>query len=229
MTKEIVEVGNVYGYLEVISLHNDHHKGKSWLCRCTCGKEKVFWNSKFIGEKSIKSCGCKTQLQGGYSVKYNSLYHKWAGMVRRCYNPNHNSHAYYLDKGIQVDQEWKDDFFTFMNWALSNGYEEHLSLDRINNEMGYNAGNCRWTNELIQAQNRGIHKDNKTGVNGSRRMPNGRYHAYITREFKRYNLGMYDTITEVKEARERAEQYYEEHGTLEDYEPKWKRLRKKVI
>ena len=229
MNNSNIEVGNTFGFLEVIALHSKNNRGKSWLCKCICGKELAIQASDLIGYKSKrprKSCGCKQRLQDGYAIKYPELYFKWKEMIRRCNDPFHTSRAYYLDKGIQVEKEWKEDFKVFVEWSLKNGYQETLSLDRIDCDGNYSPENCRWADNLTQAQNRGIHKDNKTGVNGSIRTPNGRLHVYITRNFKRYNLGMYDTITEAKVAREKAEAFYEEYGSLDGYEPQWKRLRK---
>lgn len=225
-----VNIGDTYGYLEVISLNNSHRRGNSWICRCTCGKEIKVDQGDLVGQKrKKKSCGCKKKKQHGYSVKYPDLYFKWSDIRTRCYKDTQESKIYYKDRGITVCDEWKDDFQEFLSWSLENGYKKGLSLDRIDCDGNYEPANCRWTTKMVQAQNRGMHKNNTSGAKGVRRTNNGRFHAYITREFKQYNLGMYKTFDEAVQARKNAEGHYELFRTLEDYKPNWKRLRRKSL
>jgi hypothetical protein len=74
-------------------------------------------------------------------------------MKQRCLNENNIQYIDYGERGITICEEWKNDFELFYNWSISNGYEEGLSIDRINNDKGYYPDNCRWTNELVQANN----------------------------------------------------------------------------
>lgn len=74
------------------------------------------------------------------------LYKAWDSMKSRCFHDKKYSHVMFCD-------EWKD-FLTFKEWALQSGYEEGLSLDRINNEKGYEPSNCRWVTRSVQAFNR---------------------------------------------------------------------------
>lgn len=86
----------------------------------------------------------------GLAGKYRRLYKIWWGMLERC-RPDGRKH--YGFKGIRVCDEWLD-FSRFVAWALENGYDECLSIDRIDNDMGYEPSNCRWASKKQQARNR---------------------------------------------------------------------------
>ena len=75
------------------------------------------------------------------------LYNIWRCMVGRCHNENWNNYytkTYYRDKGISVCDEWRYDFDEFKTWAIVNGYEDGLSIDRIDADGNYEPSNCRW-------------------------------------------------------------------------------------
>ncbi|RLJ90145.1 AP2 domain-containing protein [Planococcus citreus] len=224
-----VSVGMKFGFLEVVALKNAHHFGNSWICRCVCGKEFKIYEANLFDQKNrraTKSCGCKKKSQNGSTVTQNELYMKWFDMKRRCYQKTNASKQYYQTKGVEVCDEWKDDFQAFAEWSIENGYKKGLSLDRIDSDGDYSPSNCRWTTAMVQSQNRGVHKNNTSGAKGVFKNSGGRYKAYITRELKRYNLGAYDSFAEAAYVRKQAEDYYEEHKTLETFNPEWKRLRK---
>ena len=75
-------------------------------------------------------------------------------MKQRCYNANHMYYKYYGGRGIAICEAWKEDFDTFAQWALENGYSDELSIDRIDNDKGYSPDNCRWIYYKDQAKNR---------------------------------------------------------------------------
>lgn len=88
----------------------------------------------------------------GYS--YGRLHNIWRTMKQRCYNPNRDCYKRYGGRGITVCDEWKNSSHAFYDWALSNGYRDDLTLDRINNDGNYCPDNCRWATRKVQAQNK---------------------------------------------------------------------------
>lgn len=77
----------------------------------------------------------------------------WRGMLKRCENPRCKDYKRYAGRRISVCEEWHD-FDRFEEWALSHGYRDGLTIDRVNNNKGYGPGNCRWVSRRSQAANR---------------------------------------------------------------------------
>lgn len=82
------------------------------------------------------------------------LYRIWQNMKNRCRNSNSNRFQYYAGKGISVCSEWENDFQSFYDWSIANGYSDELTLDRIESEKGYCPENCRWVTYQVQEKNK---------------------------------------------------------------------------
>jgi hypothetical protein len=220
MDERVVKVGERYGHLEVIKLNNKHPRGNSWLCRCDCGKEIILGTVHLLGSKTRRpnrSCGCAKDTYNGQTLKYKKLYKTWHNLINRCYNPNADYYEYYGGKGIGVEEEWRNSFENFLQWSLENGYKEHLTIDRIDPNKDYGPSNCRWSDNFVQAQNRSVLRNNKTGVTGvCYDEKQGFYRAYISRKKVRKFLGCFKTLEEAVEARMKAEEHYKKYGTIED-------------
>lgn len=139
-----------FGKLVVISRVENTSNGKAkWLCRCDCGNNTIACGVN-LKNGHTKSCGCYSRKHG-YARK-ERLYNIWVGMRQRCRDKNADNWKHYGGRGISVCKEW-DEYPTFRLWALSNGYDETKSIDRIDVDGNYCPENCRWADSTQQNNN----------------------------------------------------------------------------
>ena len=84
----------------------------------------------------------------------NGLYSTYVAMKCRCYSKHHDSYGLYGAREITVCEEWRNSFEAFRKWAVANGYESGLQLDRIDNDKGYSPDNCRFVTRIANARNK---------------------------------------------------------------------------
>ena len=88
-----------------------------------------------------------------HGMTHTRLYQIYINMIQRCYNPKNKGYKNYHDRGIVVCGEWRNDSKSFLDWALKNGYNDTLTLDRIDSNKGYSPDNCRWVDRFVQNNN----------------------------------------------------------------------------
>lgn len=156
MSKKSI-VGETFGYLTVIERAgmDNNRRNSTWLCKCKCGNYSVVSRSSLVGGHT-KSCGCKLHesINVTHGMSKTRLYHEWLSMRRRCNKATGKDFNDYQGRGITVCQEWNEDFVSFKNWAMSHGYTDDLTIDRIDNDKGYFPDNCRWVTIEQQQSNK---------------------------------------------------------------------------
>lgn len=153
--------GQVFGYLTALAPTTERRGGQVvWRCRCVCGKEHlaVGWN---LTQQRVKSCGCYRRIwvaerNGRHGAaargRVTPEYRTWLRMKARCYNPRAGRFDRYGGRGIVVAKRWLDDFGQFLADMGPKPSPRH-ELDRINNDHGYEPGNCRWASRQEQMRN----------------------------------------------------------------------------
>lgn len=141
--------GRAFGKLSVLGFVRFNKRGGSsvWRCRCECGRTAEILGSSL--RRGQYACGCVRRKQKGLS--HTPAYRCWQAMMKRCTDSTRADYARYGGRGITICKEWLE----FQNFLRDMGQPtQGMSLDRINNDLGYCQQNCRWATAQEQSQNR---------------------------------------------------------------------------
>lgn len=196
-------VGEVYGRLTIIGDAASHTKDRRVNVQCICGNTKVvLLNSLRRGDTT--SCGCYLkEVITSHGDSHTRLYKIYKGMLNRCYLPSMSRYESYGGRGIGVCAEWRSSYESFRAWALGKGYDDSLTIERIDVDGDYEPSNCEWIPSTLQARNKQTVKNTSSryiGVCHCRQT--GKWLSYIKIDRVMKNLGRYDTELDAAIARD---------------------------
>ena len=154
-------IGQRFNRLLVVErVENSKNRKARWKCVCDCGNVKIA-TSQDLKRGHTQSCGClhdEVARINGQKIRHGQshtrIHRIWTQMKTRCFNPNKDNYELYGGRGITVCDEWRNSFETFYEWAMQNGYQAGLTIDRINPDGNYEPANCRWATPKWQSRNR---------------------------------------------------------------------------
>lgn len=158
-------IGVKSGRATVLRQYTDERNHVMVECQCDCGKIFSTHRMSFVRD-TTQSCGCYQRdrsIEGSFKhgMTGTRMHGIWSGLKSRCILTTNHSYKNYGGRGITVCDEWlcEDGFNKFYEWSMANGYNDNLTIDRIDNSIGYTPDNCRWVDMTIQCNNtrRNIH------------------------------------------------------------------------
>ena len=152
--------GDKFGQLTIIKEIDKKYNHRRFLCKCSCGNIIPVMLFSLTTGNTTKCRSCASTKHGLLKdvgrgkfrgTKLSIIY---SNMLNRCLNPNEKCYLSYGGRGISVCDEWLGNFIGFYQWALSSGYKEGLSIDRIDVNGNYEPNNCRWVTMKQQENNK---------------------------------------------------------------------------
>ena len=201
-------IGKRFNRLTVIEETRNKQDHRAWKCLCDCGNMITATTGNLRG--STKSCGCLKKENDKkrfyvHGKRFTPEYHVWLDMRDRCLNPKNYDYKDYGGRGITVCTKWND----FQKFIADMGERPiGLTIERLDNSVGYFPENCKWVTRAKQSQNKRTQRNNKSGVAGVYLRSNNKYRVYISVERKRINLGTFIDLADAICVRKKAERTY---------------------
>lgn len=200
--------GQTFGQLSVVSMSQSGKYGRVWICRCSCGGTKEAVAAR-LRDGTYKSCGCLNKADGasyGKDGKQLPIYKTWADMIYRCHNPRSAKYQDWGARGIKVYKPWQD-FKTFKNYVdqVLGERPKGCTIDRIDNDKGYEPENIRWASRSQQTWNRRVlrikgRKSKYQGVSYDSKALKNKWRAAIQHKGVKIHLGQFATEEEAARA-----------------------------
>lgn len=156
-TAKVDMLGKTFGRLTVVQEVPERNKNGHimYLCECLCGNTHITLGSS-LRKGSCTSCGCaQKDAVTTHNLWKSPEYKIWVGIKYRCLNPSAPKYSEWGGRGIDICSEWAADFTNFIR-DMGPRPSPAYSIDRINNDLGYFASNCRWATAKEQVRNRRI-------------------------------------------------------------------------
>lgn len=165
-------IGEVHGIYTIVDMFDEKDKYGHWIYKCICnecGFEKDCHYGSVTGTGTATICrhlrANGEYISYGYIWKNQRLKRILQSMIRRCYDKDDKSYRWYGERGIQICEQWLKNPATFEEWAMSNGYADNLTIDRVEPNQSYCPENCRWI--LLEDNVRRAGKVNWIDVDGT--------------------------------------------------------------
>jgi len=205
--KLIKDIGMIY------PSQNSKHKYRCGIYECTkCGCHFRGLTAT-IKKRNIETCPkcSKIAVNSIHGMTGTRIYRIWKGIKNRCTNHKSKHFENYGGRGISICNDWMINPMSFIEWSMINGYDENLTIDRIDNDGNYEPSNCRWTTMEVQARNkRKLSKKNTSGYRGVY-WHNKKWYARIGVSGEEIHIGVFNDKISAAMAYDR----YVSHNNLE--------------
>lgn len=147
-------IGKRFDRLVVLeNLGRKEHGTTVHRCLCDCGNV-IEVPKGYLASRHQRSCGClKKEITTKHNLCHTRIYQIFEDMKVRCYRPSFKYYKYYGGRGIKICEDWLNNFKNFYDWAMNNGYDETLTIERIDVNKDYCPNNCKWIPKSEQTKN----------------------------------------------------------------------------